>query len=177
MVSNHVSYLDTFILIKAMKSHIINPNYCQIIGMASILNWPIVGYIFKKINMIPIKFTKSNEKTKETYNKDSVKKLYSSVYSHINNKDTILMFPEGKINENPSIMNKIRGGAFNFSKETETPMRIIALKGIDNIWKKNGHPIGSGTIIVKFFDDEYIFDNIEDYRKTVRYVIENYVNN
>ena len=108
---------------------------------------------------------------------DSVKKLYSSVYSHINNKDTILMFPEGKINENPSIMNKIRGGAFNFSKEPETPMRIIALKGIDNIWRKNGHPTGSGTIIVKLFDDEYIFDNIEDYRKTVRYVIENYINN
>ena len=130
------------------------------------------AYIFSKLGMIPIEYNKDN-----SYNKKSVEKVYSSVYENLEKKNTILLFPEGQLNDNPKIMNKIKSGAFNFSKKTNTPIKIVALKGIEKIWPKHKFPTGYGTISVKLFDNEYSFDNIEDYKKTVRYQIENFIKN
>ena len=36
-----------------------NCNLCDFIGMESIFNWYLVGYVFKNLGMIPVKFEKS----------------------------------------------------------------------------------------------------------------------
>ena len=172
IVSNHVSYLDTFIISNFIKQKTINSDKLRLIGMAPLLKIPIVGYIFSKLGMIPVEYNKDN-----SYNKESVEKVYSSVYENLEKKNTILLFPEGQLNGNPKIMNKIKSGAFNFSKKTNTPIKIVALKGIEKIWPKHKFPTGYGTISVKLFDNEYSFDNIEDYKKTIRYQIENFIKN
>ena len=74
-------------------------------------------------------------------------------------------------------MNEIRSGAYNFSVNNDVPIKIIAIKGVDKIWKRNCHPTGYGTISVKIFEPIYNFDNIENYRKTIRTTIENYLKN
>lgn len=72
-------------------------------------------------------------------------------------------------------MKKIHNGAFNFSKKTNVPIKIIATHGIEKIWPKGGHPSGYGTITIKTFDKLHYFKDREEYQDKVRNTIENYI--
>ena len=55
------------------------------------------------------------------------------------------------------------------------PIKIIAVKGIEHIWRKGEHPTGKGVIHIKIFNKEYHFNNKNEYQITFRTLIENYV--
>ena len=48
-----------------------------------------------------------------------------------------------------NVLKYISMDAFNFSQQSNVPIKIIALKGVYNIWRKDCHPTGSGTINIK----------------------------
>lgn len=177
MVANHTSYFDMFVLTKLFHKNVKNYHNCRIIGMERLFSYPIIGYVLKKIKMIPIKFKPTRDDEKNKYDEASVQKLVNTVNDSLKKKKSIVLFPEGRLNDNPKIMNEIRNGAYNFSKNNDVPIKIIAIKGVDKVWKRNCHPTGYGTISVKIFDPNYNFDNIENYRKTIRTTIENYLKN
>ena len=177
MVANHTSYFDMFILTRLFHKNIKNYYNCQFIGMEKLFGYPIIGYVLQQIQMIPIKFKPMKDEEKNKYDEDSVQQLITRVNHSLEKKNSLILFPEGRLNDNPKVMNQIRGGAYNFSKNNDVPIKIIGLKGVDKVWKKNGHPTGYGTISAKIFDAVYNFESVEEYRKTIRTTIEDYLKN
>lgn len=176
IVCNHVSYFDLFVISNIIRKI---PNYTNIcfIGMGSLLNYPIAGYVLQQIDMIPVYFSKPKNFTVNRYDKISVKKAVEKVNIALQEGKSLVIFPEGKTNPNPQKMNMIRGGAYNFSKEFNIPIKIFGLKNVEKIWRRFSYPIGKGNIIIKIFNGEYNFKTIKEYRKTISNIIESYLLN
>ncbi len=174
IISNHISYLDTFIL-TSLFPKIKNCSKCDFIGMESIFNWFLVGYVFKNLGMISVKFEKSTQKGINKYSKKSVILANQKCINTLKKGNSLCMFPEGQCNYNPSQLNQIRGGAFKYQQETNTPIKIFAMKNNNLIWPNKGYPCGSSTIYIKIFDGTYNFNNIEEYRKTIKDKIESWL--
>ena len=173
-VSNHVSYLDNFILLFLSKKFK-NNHYGKFVGMEKILSWPIIGYVFKELGLIPIKMLEDINNS-NNYCEESKKKLKKDCNRLLINKYSLFLFPEGRLNDNPKKLNKIFSGAYYFSKNTNTKIKLIGLKNIEKIWPKYKHPIGSGTIKIKLFKKDYKFNNLENYKKEIRNNLENWLN-
>ena len=59
-------------------------------------------------------------------------------------KSLYILF-EGAINKNPTKLQDIKPGLFNYHKYSNG-IKFIGLKGIDKIWPAKGQPYGYGTI-------------------------------
>ena len=173
LVANHVSYFDFFVYMK-LYNYIDNHENLYAVTIDYLFHLPIIGYIFKNVNLLPIKVIRTSEEHK--YNKDSVKNLYNNIFDKLSKNKSVLIFPEGRINENPKKMKKINYGAFNLSKKADIPIIIIGSKGIDKIWKKGYLPSGYGEIELKIFENEYKFTSKEEFVNTLKTKIENYLN-
>jgi 1-acyl-sn-glycerol-3-phosphate acyltransferase len=174
IISNHISYLDTFIL-TSLFPKIKNCNKCDFIGMESIFDWFIAGYVFKNLGMIPVKFEISKFKNINKYSKKSVILANTKCINTLKNGNSLCMFPEGQCNYNPNKLNQIRGGAFKYHQESNTPIKIFAMKNNNLIWPNKGYPCGKSKIYIKVFDGIYKFKNIEEYRKTIKDKIEGWM--
>ena len=174
-IINHISYLDLFIGMKIYKEKFLPPEKCFLIGIQFLFKIPLFGYVMKNINYLPIKVIRNSDI--HTYSKKNVINLYNNIYTELNNNNSVVICPEGRINENPKIMKPIHNGAFNISKKMNIPIKIIAIKGIKHIWRKGEHPTGKGVIHIKIFNKEYHFNNKNEYQITFRTLIENYVSN
>ena len=175
IISNHISFIDSFILLNLINDFK-DLDKIYIIGMHKIIEWPIVGYVLKNTGMIFIKFLKSNN-NENKYSSESVLELKNNCIELLNNGNSLMLFPEGRCNKNPLELNQIRGGAYEFQKETNTPIKIIAMKGNNKIWPYNGYPTGYGKIKIKIFINNFLFKNIYEYRMIIKKSIEDWLNN
>ena len=173
-LSNHTSYMDLFLLIY-LSSLFKNKHKCKFVGMQQIFDWLIVGYVLKELGMIPIKMLPDNNNHNQ-YCESSKKLLKERCRNELINGNSIFMFPEGRLNDNPSKLNKIYSGAYYLSKETNTPIKIIGLKGIDKVWKKYKHPVGYGKINIKIFNKKYLFKNKNEYKEKLKEILEKWIN-
>ncbi|VVU95337.1 Acyltransferase [seawater metagenome] len=179
ILSNHISYLDNFIITNVLKK-IKNYQNCEFIGDSTILNWFIVGKVFKGLGMIEIKFEKDNKKERleqNKYCKESVNKLKEDCIKALKEGKNLWFFPEGRCNNHPNKLNQIRGGAFNFQQTTKVPILLVALKNNEKVWANKGYPTGSSKIQVKFFDNPRIYNTVELYRNDIKNSIETWINN
>jgi 1-acyl-sn-glycerol-3-phosphate acyltransferase len=171
---NHISFMDLFILI-LISNNFKNCHLCKFIGMEVILNWLIIGFVMKELDMIPIKML-DDVNSQNQYCEISKKQLKERCKSELLNGNSLFIFPEGRLNGNPSKLNKIHSGAYYLSKETDTPIKIIGLKNVDKIWKKQKHPFGYGIINIKIFNKTYKFSNSNEFRFKFKNMIENWIN-
>lgn len=174
IISNHVSYFDFFLYTKIMKDMTINYDRISVVGIAILYKFPILGYILNNVNFMPIKVIRlKNDEQK--FNKESVKNLYSLIEHYLQTKRSIILFPEGRINDNPNKLRKFNLGAFNISKKHNIPIKIMALKNVEKIWKKGDFPSGSGTIDIYLHDNDFIFEDKDEYRKKSKEIIQNFL--
>jgi 1-acyl-sn-glycerol-3-phosphate acyltransferase len=171
VTSNHISYIDPIVLTSYFFSNIENFENIQLICYEEILSWSIIGYILKSLGSIPIKFKNDTQ-----YDQHSVQDMYKESISCLQNNGSILILPEGRLNENPKKLNKIRGGAYWLSKLTGTPICIIGMRGNDKIWSKIGNPVGSGIIDIECLEDNIVFETIEEYKIKWHNRVETFVN-
>jgi 1-acyl-sn-glycerol-3-phosphate acyltransferase len=176
ITSNHVSYFDFFVYLHMYNKIFKYNENLYYITVEYFKKIPILGYLLENTNSLFIKVNRENENN-YTYYKDNTKKLYNNIKKYLENKKSIIIFPEGRLNLNPKKMLDIKNGAYNISNDNNVPIKIICSKGINNIWCKNGHPIGKGTITIKIFDKEYNFKNKEEYKEKIRNNIEKYISN
>jgi len=107
IVSNHVSYLDIFLMYSILpKSPFV------FLGKSEILSYPIIRTYFKNLN-IPVY---RNDKTKSG-------KAYSESIKAVNNGWSLVIFPEGTIPENdiPKML-PFKNGAFKLAKALNIPV-------------------------------------------------------
>lgn len=108
-VSNHISYLDIPMMMKAIRHQNI-----RILGKAEMTKIPVFGYIYKKGAVL--------------VNRENAKKRSESVKHLIfflNKRISVFICPEGTFNMTRKPLKNFYHGAFRIAIETQKPIRPI----------------------------------------------------
>ena len=108
-VSNHISYLDIPMMMKAIRHQ-----HIRILGKAEMTKIPVFGYIYKKGAVL--------------VNRESAKKRAESVKHLIfflHKKISVFICPEGTFNMTHKPLKNFYDGAFHIAIETQKPIRPI----------------------------------------------------
>ena len=108
-VSNHISYLDIPMMMKAIRRQ-----HVRILGKAEMPKIPIFGYIYKKGAVLV-------ERESSKKRSESVKRLIF----FIEKKISVFICPEGTFNTTHQPLKKFYDGAFRIAIETQRPIRPI----------------------------------------------------
>lgn len=144
---NHTSYIDILSIYEAFKS------YTIFMGKQELLYIPLFNILFKKMN-IPV-----NRKDPEESSQ-----AFKQAQQEVNNKTSVVIFPEATIPITAPKLGPIKKGAFLLAVKTNTP--IIPVIFLDN-WKRfGGHSLtdatsspGPSKIIIEkpLFPEDYNF--------------------
>ena len=108
-ISNHISYLDIPMMMKAIRHQ-----HIRILGKAEMTKMPVFGYIYKKGAVL--------------VNRESAKKRAESVRHLIfflRKKISVFICPEGTFNMTHKPLKNFYDGAFRIAIETQKPIRPI----------------------------------------------------
>lgn len=115
LVCNHVSFVDSVVIMAAIKRPI------RFVMDYRIHRTPGVGFIFRHSRTIPIATAKENLALKET--------AFAAVAHALKNGELIGLFPEGRITHTGEI-NHFRYGVGRIVSETPVPVIPMALRGL-----------------------------------------------
>lgn len=127
-VANHTSMMDIMTVLTVLKHHPI-----VFVGKAELGKIPIFGRIYKRICIL---VDRSSMKSRAQVIPNAMEKLNQDL--------SIFIFPEGGVSDDTSIvLDKFKDGAFNIAIETQTPIAVLAIEGLKEMfpfdWFK-GHP-------------------------------------
>jgi len=108
-VSNHISYLDIPMMMKAIRLQ-----HVRILGKAEMTKVPIFGFIYKKGAVLV-------DREKAGKRLQSVKNL---IY-FLNRKISVFICPEGTFNTTHQPLKNFYDGAFKIAIQTQMPIRPI----------------------------------------------------
>jgi 1-acyl-sn-glycerol-3-phosphate acyltransferase len=107
-VTNHLSFLDTAIIVKAYRQPL------RPLGRKETSNVPVFGYIYKNA-IVTVDRDSAADRS------ESVKKLKDVLSKGI----SILLFPEGTFNETGHALKAFYDGAFRIAIETQTNIKPV----------------------------------------------------
>lgn len=105
VVANHVSYLDTAMIFRAI------PFYAKPLAKAELAKIPLFGMLYKQVAVLV-----------QRDNKDSKNKSIQQLKKHLDQSGSIFIFPEGTFNETDAPLMHFYDGAFRIAKETHIPI-------------------------------------------------------
>ena len=108
-VSNHISYLDIPMMMKAIRKQ-----HVRILGKSDMVKIPIFGFIYKKGAVLV-------NRGNATKRSSSVKEL---IY-FLNKKISVFICPEGTFNTTHQPLKSFYDGAFRIAIETKKPIRPV----------------------------------------------------
>ncbi len=161
MISNHISFLDSFILVSAAPRNLRFVMYDKIYYHWS-LHW-----FFKRLNMIPISMNNS---------KESLAEFTRRCQTEIQSGHILCIFPEGKLSRNGQL-NEFKKGIEHLAHGVDVPVIPVRMDGVFGtplVWnEKTGKLNGfwpwrlRKKVIVQV--GEPIFDKLEapEYREVV----------
>ncbi len=124
-VSNHISYLDIPMMMKATKSH-----HIRILGKVEMSNIPVFGLIYKRAVVLV-------DRENVEQRKKSIKHLIAFLKLHI----SVFICPEGTFNMTNCPLKSFYNGAFQIAIETQNPISPILF--LDTYDRLNYHSIFS----------------------------------
>ncbi len=107
-VSNHISYLDSAVLVKAFRQPV------RPLGKVEITKVPVFGFIYKRA-IVSVDRTSPEQRAK------SIRILRSIIGKGI----SVLVFPEGTFNTTHQPLKDFYDGAFRLAIETQTPVKPV----------------------------------------------------
>ena len=136
-IANHTSMMDIMTVLTVLKHHPI-----VFVGKAELGKIPIFGRIYKRICIM---VDRSSLKSRARVIPDAKHKLNQNL--------SIFIFPEGGVSDDTSIvLDKFKDGAYNIAVETQTPIAVLAIEGLKEMfpfdWFK-GYP---GKVKVTLLD-------------------------
>jgi 1-acyl-sn-glycerol-3-phosphate acyltransferase len=131
LIGNHMSYLD------ALISAVASSNYKKYIGKAEILNYPVMGYLLKKL-YVPVQRDR----------KVSRKWSMETMYKYLKDGASMVIFPEGTCNTTPKLLKEFKGGAFSLSLQLKIPIATCTIVGAAELMPRKLLSIRPGTIHV-----------------------------
>jgi 1-acyl-sn-glycerol-3-phosphate acyltransferase len=107
-VSNHISYLDAAVLVKAYRQPV------RPLGRVEMTKIPVFGFIYRKAIV-------SVDRSSAANRSNSVRILKSIIKKGI----SVLVFPEGTFNMTHQPLKEFYDGAFRVAIETKTPVKPV----------------------------------------------------
>ena len=107
-LSNHISYLDSAIIVKAYRQPI------RPLGKVEMSKVPVFGFIYRNAIVTVDRTSTSNRAS-------SVRILKSLINKGI----SVLVFPEGTFNMGTTPLKEFYDGAFRIAIETQTPIKPV----------------------------------------------------
>jgi 1-acyl-sn-glycerol-3-phosphate acyltransferase len=107
-VSNHISYLDSAVLVKAYRQPV------RPLGKVEMAKVPVFGFIYKKAIVSVDRSSAQNRAT-------SIRILKSIISKGI----SVMVFPEGTFNMANKPLKEFYDGAFRLAIETQTPIKPV----------------------------------------------------
>jgi len=136
-VANHTSMMDIMTVLTVLHHHPI-----VFVGKAELGNIPIFGRIYKRIC---ISVDRSSLKSRA--------KVYVDAKYKLDQNLSIFIFPEGGVSDDTSIiLDKFKDGAFNIAIETQTPIAVLAIKGLKEMFPFNWFKGYPGKVKVKLLE-------------------------
>ncbi len=108
-ISNHISYLDIPMMMKAIKKQ-----HIRILGKVEMSSIPIFGMIYKKAVVVV-------DRENAVQRKNSIKHLIAFLKLNI----SVFICPEGTFNMTDNPLKTFYNGAFRIAIETQNPIRPI----------------------------------------------------
>ena len=146
-VANHISYLDTPLIVKAIR-HPLRP-----LGKVEISKVPVFGYIYKNAIV-----------TVDRSSPENRARSLSLLKAYLKKKISILVFPEGTFNETHRPLKDFFSGAFKIAIETKTPIKpVLFLDTFDRMPYTSLFSLNPGKCRVVYLPEVEVNDyNIED---------------
>lgn len=107
-VTNHISYLDSAVLVKAYRQHV------RPLGKVEMAKLPVFGFIYRKA-IVTVDRSSSNNRA------ESIRILKSIISKGI----SVMVFPEGTFNMTNKPLKEFYDGAFRLAIETQTPVKPV----------------------------------------------------
>ncbi|MBL4623747.1 MAG: MFS transporter [Flavobacteriales bacterium] len=114
VISNHLSIMDSFLLVAAV------PRMLRFVMMEQVYNLPILRSLFRKMNMIPIS-AKRNKETLMGFNQKCANEIRKG---HV-----VCIFPEGQISRIGQIL-EFKKGMEHIATESNAPIIPIYMDGV-----------------------------------------------
>jgi 1-acyl-sn-glycerol-3-phosphate acyltransferase len=108
IVCNHISYIDPIAVLRYMEA--------QVVAKAEVKDWPLIGY---GAHMVGTIFVKREEKTSRL-------EIAGTIRSALEDKETILIFPEGTTTRGPGTL-PFKPRTFQAAYETKAPVQPVAI--------------------------------------------------
>lgn len=136
-VSNHISYLDSAVLVKAYRQPV------RPLGKVEMSKVPVFGFIYKKAIV-----------TVDRSNPDNRVKSVRILRSIISKGISVLVFPEGTFNMTNRPLKDFYDGAFRLAIETQTPVKpVLFLDTYDRMHYKNLFSLTPGPCRIVYLDE------------------------
>ena len=137
-LSNHISYLDIPVMMKAVRGQ----NF-RILGKAELGDIPIFGFIVKNAAVSVDRKNPVNRAKSVLILKSIIKK-----------KISVFICPEGTFNETHNPLKDFYDGAFKIAIETQTPIKpILILDTYDRLNYKDIFSLSPGTSRAVFLEE------------------------
>ena len=136
-VSNHISYLDAAILVKAFRQPI------RPLGRVELSRVPVFGFIYRKAIVVVDRSSPENRA-------NSVRILKSVIKRGI----SVLVFPEGTFNQTGQPLKEFYDGAFRVAIETQTPVKpVLFLDAYSRLHYRNIFSLTPGISRIVYLDE------------------------
>lgn len=133
IISNHTSMMDIMVML------ILNKKPMVFVGKKELLNFPIFGMIFSKMNIV---VDRNNPNSRSQVIRASVK--------NINLKRSICIFPEGGVPDKSIVLDKFLDGPFAIAIINKVPLITVAICGLKEILPYGYFSGKPGTVEVHF---------------------------
>ena len=155
-IGNHTSYLD------ALVSALANDNLKKYIGKAEILDYPILGYLLKKI-YVPVK---RDDKGSRKWSMDKME-------TYLDSGASMVIFPEGTCNTTGLPLKEFKMGAFRLSHSLKIPLAISVYKNVKELMPRKLLSIRPGTVTIVWTKvlDPNAFESPEDMEQESRRIM------
>ena len=136
-VSNHISYLDGPILVKAIRRPV------RPLGKVELSKVPVFGFIYKNAIVTVDRGNAANRAK-------SVRILKFIISKGI----SVLVFPEGTFNMTPEPVKEFYDGAFRVAIETQTPVKpVLFLDAYDRLHYRHIFSLTPGKCRIVYLDE------------------------
>jgi 1-acyl-sn-glycerol-3-phosphate acyltransferase len=136
-ISNHISWLDAAIIVKAYRQNI------RPLGKVEISKVPVFGFIYKKA-IVAVDRSSADNRAK------SIQILKSIISKGI----SVLVFPEGTFNMTRKPLKEFYDGAFRVAIETQTPVKpVLFLDADERLHYKSIFSLNPGRCRIVYLDE------------------------
>ena len=136
-VSNHISYLDSAVLVKAYRQPI------RALGKVEMARIPIFGYIYRNA-IVTVDRSSAENRAR------SIRVLKSVIRKGI----SVLVFPEGTFNTTEKPLLEFYDGAFRIAIETQTPVKpVLFLDTYDRMHYRSIFSLNPGISRILYLDE------------------------